>query len=88
MNKVKAKFSLLIEVSSDWNKIGDIETLVQGKTFVVQQENNGLIDENDSDINKLTQIMNHQGEYEWLKEIWYEIEEKEKKRREEEEINN
>jgi len=30
--------------------------------------------------------MNHQGEYEWLKETWYEIEKKEKKRREKEEI--
>ncbi len=61
MNEVKAKFSPLIEVSSDLDKIENVETLWQGKTFVIQQIelNNRLIDENDSNINKLTQIMNH-----------------------------
>ena len=68
MNEIKAKFSPLIEVSSNWDKIENIEILVKRKTFIVQQielqENNELIDKNDSDINELTQIMNHQGEYE------------------------
>ncbi len=75
-------------MSSNWDKIEDVETLVQEKTFVIQQIefNNELIDENNSNINVLTQIINHQGEYEWLKETWYEIEEKEKKKRKEEEI--
>jgi len=57
-------------MSSNWDKIEDVETLVQEKTFVIQQIefNNELIDENNSNINELTQIINHQGEYEWLKE--------------------
>ena len=37
MNEVKAKFSPLVEVSSDWDKIENIEILVKEKTFVVQQ---------------------------------------------------
>ncbi len=37
VNEVKAKFLPLIEVSNDWNKIRDVETLVKGKTFIVQQ---------------------------------------------------
>ncbi len=90
MNEIKAKFSPLIEVSSNWDKIENIEILVKRKTFIVQQielqENNELIDKNDSDINELTQIMNYQEEYELLKETWYKIEEKKKKKKEEEEI--
>jgi len=90
VNEIKAKFSPLIEVSSNWDKIENIEILVKRKTFIVQQielqENNELIDKNDSDINELTQIMNYQEEYELLKETWYKIEEKKKKKKEEEEI--
>ena len=36
VNKIKAKFSPLIEVSNDWDKIEDVEILVKGKTFIVQ----------------------------------------------------
>ena len=67
LNETKAKFTPIIEVFSDWEKVKDVETIVQGRTIWIQQ-NELEIQEDEDDKDLLTIEEDHKGDLVFIKE--------------------